>query len=203
MTRPRPSWSGFFYINAVCPFRPRICRDTLHSHRAPLHPTWVAPHKWAVGTTFEWEFDFPVSTNPAYQPKPGSKRKTKKPANPKVAPTAARKTSKPATSQTAKPKASKKPKRVRLTPEERQERARARAAEKRLMLKQSGLCKDCRQPAIPGQNRCSTCAEKHRKSRRPRQSKGNEMSRASPEQSHEATPDATSEPSLAHERVTR
>ena len=25
------------------------------------------PHKWAVGTTFEWEFDFPVTTNPAYE----------------------------------------------------------------------------------------------------------------------------------------
>ena len=31
------------------------------------------PHKWAVGTTFEWEFDFPMTTNPAYQPKPKSK----------------------------------------------------------------------------------------------------------------------------------
>ena len=31
------------------------------------------PHKWAVGTTFEWEFDSPMTTNPAYQPKPTSK----------------------------------------------------------------------------------------------------------------------------------
>ena len=31
------------------------------------------PHKWAVGTTFEWEFDFPVTTNPAYEAKPAPK----------------------------------------------------------------------------------------------------------------------------------
>ena len=33
----------------------------------------VHPHKWAVGTTFEWEFDFPVTTNPAYEAKPAPK----------------------------------------------------------------------------------------------------------------------------------
>ena len=127
--------------------------------------------------TFEWEFHFPVPTNPAYQPKPQPKTKTRKPAKKDAVHTPARKASNPAAT-AAKPKASKKPKRVRLTVEETQDRARARAVEKRLMLKQSGLCKDCRQPAIPRQNRCSTCAEKHRKSRRPRQSKVNEMSPA-------------------------
>ena len=35
------------------------------------------PHKWAVGTTFEWEFDSPITTNPAYEAKPAPKRKTK------------------------------------------------------------------------------------------------------------------------------
>ena len=134
----------------------------------------VTPHKWAVGTTFEWEFEFPITTNPAYQPKPAPKRKTKKPANPKPASARARKTSKPSTAQPVKPKASEKTKRVRLTPEERQERPRARAAEKRRKLKESGLCKDCQQPAIPGQTRCQSCANKHRQSRRPRQSKGND-----------------------------
>ena len=51
-----------------------------------LHP----PHKWAVGTTFEWEFEFPMSTNSAYELKPEPKRKTRKRANPKPAPTRAR-----------------------------------------------------------------------------------------------------------------
>ena len=67
---------------------------------------WQAPHKWAVGTTFEWEFDFPVTTNPAYEAKPAPKRKTRTSANPKAVSSRDRKTSKPATVQTAKPKAS-------------------------------------------------------------------------------------------------
>ena len=64
----------------------------------------VAPHKWAVGTTFEWEFDFPITTNPAYEAKPAPKRKTRTSANPKAVSSRDRKTSKPATVQTAKPK---------------------------------------------------------------------------------------------------
>ena len=133
----------------------------------------ITPHKWAVGTTFEWEFDFPMTTNPFYAPKPEPKPKTRKNSKTAAARTPARKASKPATT-TAKPKTSKKPKRVRLTPGERQERGRARAAENRRKLKDSGLCKDCRQPAIPGQTRCPSCVEKHRQSRRPHQPKGND-----------------------------
>ena len=144
---------GIFFPQACC----RLSRN--------------APHKWAVGTTFEWEFDFPMTTNPFYPPKPEPKPKTSKTA---AARTPARKALKPATT-TAKPKTSKKPKRVRLTPEERQERRRARAVETRSKLQDSGLCKDCRQPAIPGQTRCPSCVEKHRQSRRPRQSTGNDQ----------------------------
>ena len=137
---------------------------TLRPHRYPNTPH-TNPQKWAVGTTFEWEFDFPMLTNSAYQPQPEPKTKTKKPANPNAAHTRARKASKPETALTAKPKASEKPKRVRLTPEERQERQerrRARAAENRHKLKDSGLCKDRRQPAITGQTRYPACVEKHR-----------------------------------------
>ena len=127
----------------------------------------VPPHKWAVGTTFEREFDFPVNPNPAYNRPPKPKRKKKQPAKPAAEPAPEPKVSKPA-SIAAKPKASPKPKRLRLTPEERQERARARAVEARSKLKDAGLCKDCRQPAIPGQTRCPDCAENHRRSRGPR-----------------------------------
>ena len=136
----------------------------VNQSKAP--PQSTGPHKWAVGTTFEWEFEFPITTNPAYGPKSASKRKAKKSANPKAAPARAREASKPATVKAAKPKASEKPKRVRLTPEERQERTRARAAEKRSKLKEQGLCKDCRQPVIPDQTRCPDCAETHRQARR-------------------------------------
>ena len=44
----------------------------------------VAPHKWAVGTTFEWGFEFPITTNPFYELNPEPKRKAKTPANPKA-----------------------------------------------------------------------------------------------------------------------
>ena len=127
------------------------------------------PHKWAVGTTFEWEFDFPITTNPAYEAKPAPKRKTRTSANPNAVSSRACKTSKPATVQTAKPK------RVRLTPDEQRERTRARAVENRRKLKELSICKDCRKPAAPGQVRCSSCADKHRKSWKPRTSKGKDQ----------------------------
>ena len=134
-----------------------------------------APHKWAVGTTFEWEFDFPITTNPAYEAKPAPKRKTRTSANPKAVSSRTRKTSKPATVQTAKPKASKKPKRVRPAPDEQREGARARAVENHRKLKELSICKDCRKPAVPGQVRRSSCADNHRKSWKPHTSKGKDQ----------------------------
>ena len=65
------------------------------------------------------------------------------------------------TTQPKQPKALQKAKRPRLTREERKARARERAAENRRKLKALGLCKDCRQAAIPGQVRCVDCADKH------------------------------------------
>ena len=44
--------------------------------------------------------------------------------------------------------------------------ARIHSQEKRRQTKALGVCKDCGQPAIPGQTRCETRAEKHRLSRR-------------------------------------
>ena len=121
-----------------------------------------------------------MATNPFYELKPEPKGKAKKPAKPKAKSTRAPETPKPATAKTAKPKAAKKPKRVRLTAEERKEQGRTRAAENRLKLKESGLCRDCRQPAIPGQTRCPDCAEKHRKGRGLRQSNGNDRDSLNP-----------------------
>ena len=115
-----------------------------------------------------------MPTNPFYETEPETKPKTKKPANPKEKSTRAPNTSKPAAAKLAKPKATKKPKRVRLTVAERQERARARAAENRTKLKDAGLCRDCWKTAIPGQTRCPDCAEQHRQSRQPRQPKQND-----------------------------
>ena len=67
-----------------------------------------------------------------------------------------------------KPKPAKEPKKARLTPGERKECRRARAARHRQVCKAQGLCRDRTQPTILGQTRCTTCAEKHRKSWRPR-----------------------------------
>ena len=59
---------------------PRTRGDTPVANSPITTPIMSAPHKWAVGTTFEWEFDSPMLTNSAYQPEPEAQRKTKKPA---------------------------------------------------------------------------------------------------------------------------
>ena len=143
--------------------RPRGSGDEPKQVEKVPHFLAQTPHKWVVGSTFEYEFHLPMPINPAYQSKHKAKR-TRKSAR---ARTSTRSAAKQATTLIAKPKASKKPKKVRLTPEER----KARAAENRRKLKVLGLCKDCRQRAIPGQTRCPDCAEKHRQLRqRQRQS---------------------------------
>ena len=117
----------------------------------------VPPQTRSIGGTFKFTFPLPKPANEgntrlhkSKAPKPGPKSRAD------VA------QSKPA-AKTARTNIT--PKRVRLTPEERQERARARAVEARNKLKEAGLCRDCRQRAIPGQTRCPDCAEKHRQSR--------------------------------------
>ena len=114
---------------------PRTRGDRPYGSMPDDAPAMVPPHKWAVGTTFEWEFTFPMPTNPFYEPKP----KTRKTGKAKATRNPARKAPNPETD-AAKPKTSKKPKRVPLTPEERRERTRARAAEDRRNMKKSGLC---------------------------------------------------------------
>ncbi len=73
----------------------------------------------------------------------------------------------------AVPKASEPERRPEPTPAEveanRQkslEHARLQAQEQRRQTKAAGLCRDCHQPAIPDQTRCSVCAEKHRQHRK-------------------------------------
>ena len=100
------------------------------------------PHKWVVGSTFEWEFDLPMPVNAAYQRKPEPKPKAKKTRKAAKARTAARGAAEPATTRTLQQKASRKPKRVRLTPEERKERTRGNAP-----------------PQNDGSSRLSACAK--------------------------------------------
>ena len=49
---------------------------------------------------------------------------------------------------------------------ERIEYQRQVAQEQRQRAKELGLCRHCSKPAIPGQTRCTTCAEGHRQSLR-------------------------------------
>ena len=111
----------------------------------------LCPHKWVVDGTFEWEFDLTMPVNSAYQPKP--KPTAKKTIKAVKACTSERSSAKPDTTRTAQPKASKKPKKVRLTPEELKERLRFRSAEQRRRRKALRLCKDCPEAAIPGRTR--------------------------------------------------
>ena len=56
------------------------------------------------------------------------------------------------------------------TPERKEyKRKRQRRADQ--IAKETGKCKRCSSPAIPGQTRCETCAEKHRIERRTSDSK--------------------------------
>ncbi len=68
---------------------------------------------------------------------------------------------------------------AKQTPEERREyeRARGQTPERKeyrrqlrrkqiRIAKETGKCKDCSNPAIPGQAKCESCAEKHRQRRR-------------------------------------
>ena len=129
----------------------------LSSTASRVSPVRGGPQTRSIGGTFKFTFPLPKPANEgntrlhkSKAPKPGPKSRAD------VA------QSKPA-AKTARTNIT--PKRVRLTPEERQERARARAVEARNKLKEAGLCRDCRQRAIPGQTRCPDCAEKHRQSR--------------------------------------
>ena len=57
--------------------------------------------------------------------------------------------------------------RTPLTVEEKRERGRKRANERRQRQKENGLCVSCPNQPIAGQTRCPECAERHRQSWKP------------------------------------
>ena len=120
-----------------------------------------------LGESHTFQYTIDISPPPKKKKtKPTKKPKVKKPPKPKVT--------------KVKPKAKKPPKsRIRLSPEERAQRRRAyekarsqlphrrelmrRQKNKRhRQAKELGLCRTCRNPAVPGQTRCQDCVEKHR-----------------------------------------
>ena len=109
------------------------------------------------GHTFEHEFDLPMTVNPHYSAKPAVEPKAQK---------SQKGTGKPKSTITqteaANPANGKRPKKARLTPDERKELNRKASALRRQSRKARGLCKDCPNRAAEGHTRCAACAEKHR-----------------------------------------
>ena len=54
----------------------------------------------------------------------------------------------------------------KFTDGQQRELKRGRSAEERQRRKELGLCRDCKNLAVPGKTRCPDCAEKHSKRQR-------------------------------------
>ena len=77
--------------------------------------------------------------------------------------------------------------RLRNQRPERKEFYRRHAQEQRQRAKESGLCKSCSNPSIPGQTRCVSCAQKHRESRMRRHTNQRELAAQQKERNTEQT----------------
>ena len=108
--------------------------------------TTQPPLSRPIGSTFEHVFVLPMPTNP------GNPR----PRKPKITTPGHKQ---PNT--TSKPKKPTQPKRPKLTPDQKKEFTRVRAAEERQRRKELGLCRECPNQTIKGQTRCPDCAKKH------------------------------------------
>ena len=121
------------------------------------------------GHTFEYEFDFHMALNRHYSDKPSVETKAAKPSVEAKADKSQEGPAKPKSTTTqdkaAKPTNGKGPQKAPLTPDERKERNRKAAAQRRQNRKEQGLCRDCPNRATLGQTRCADCAEKHRLTR--------------------------------------
>ena len=116
-----------------------------------------SPHARAVGSTLE--YDFPVITHNLYgSAKPDGSKQRRTSSN-----------SRPAETEPApQPKCpdTPKPKGTTFTPGQRKEQDRANRAALRQRRKELGICRDCKNLAVPGKTRCSDCAAKHSKRHR-------------------------------------
>ena len=125
------------------------------------------------GRTFEFTIPLPEPSNAGGRPPSRAKQAGKKT---RTLPTQGRtalkaKQAKPRTAPTpappeAGPLKQLEPERKKTSTPDHREYHRLRAREERRRAKEQCLCRDCGEPAIPDQTRCSTCAEKHRLSRR-------------------------------------
>ena len=132
-------------------------------------PPLVLPHGWAIGHTFEFTFSLPEPANKGggspTRKNPAGTGKSLKKAAPRA--TKPKQRTAPDPVQTdAKRQNQVEYDRQRNKSPERVEYRRLREQERRRQAKLLGLCKNCSNPAIAGQTRCLSCAEKHRQSRR-------------------------------------
>ena len=148
----------------------------LPRHSRP-HPSF--PPARVIGATFVLRVPLLGRFNGKHKPasrsastpvllKPGEKRRLLKPVMPK-----------PTSEPNPKPPRKVPPPKVKEPPEgrkeeegpkplrpKRREAHRKAARDWRERAKELGLCRDCREPAIPTQTRCEACAEKHRAAHR-------------------------------------
>ena len=132
--------------NPICAFfmpASHLIDTRLASHR--VH--YVNLRTCAIGCTFEFTFILPKPANS------GNTRPKKPKATNSSSKTGAG---------TTKHKKATKPASPRLTQEQKRERDRVRATDKRQRSKELGLCKHCPAKPIKGQTRCPSCAARHR-----------------------------------------
>ena len=173
-TRPAPRCSS--------PSRtPFLCATGSHPRR-PGSPGAYPPDRWTGSSgiphpkrqLFVDAFELPPRKRPG---RPKTKKPIRKPRRkPTVRKPAKKAKPKPRPEPTQAEVEAKRQKqlefdRQRSKTPERREKNRLQIQERRRSAKELGLCRDCREPAIPEQSRCPTCAEKHRVDRRRWQAK--------------------------------
>ena len=111
---------------------------------APGPAAFVCPQTRVIGGTFEFSFALPRAAN---RGNPNG-RKNKGPTVKEI------------------PEEQGEHEGLKQVQPEAREASRRTERDRRERLKASGMCRDCREPAIPNQTRCEACAEKHRAARR-------------------------------------
>ena len=144
---------------------------------------WCTPALYSKRIIFQHTFPLPRESSPRTKPTKGTAKKPRK-AKPKG------ETEKPLTPKRLSQQRPKKDRREydqkRNQLPERREQHRLLAQDKRRKALALGLCRSCKNPSIPGQTRCPTCAEKHRLSRRLYDAKRRAMARQQVAQGQQA-----------------
>ena len=160
-------------------------------------PTPAAPPSWVVGYTFELSVSLPGPANKGGgSPKRKQKTGTGKTLNKATA--KARKPKQPTVPDPLQEEATRQKQveydRRRNKSPERKEQHRRYAQEQRQQAKELGKCRNCTEPAIPGQTRCTRCAAAHRQSRRRSDNKRRATAKGNPPRVPRGTTGQASQP---------